>query len=46
MPVDVLKEMGADFIIAVNVMPDVRERRHWVSKEQLEAKEPLKKKGK
>jgi len=39
-PVSVLKEMGADFIIAVNVTPDVRERIHQVSEEQVEAKEP------
>ena len=39
-PVSVLKEMGADFIIAVNVTPDLRERIHQVSEEQVEAKEP------
>ncbi len=39
-PVSVLKEMGADFIIAVNVTPDVRERVHRVSQEQLAVKEP------
>lgn len=32
-PVSILKEMGADFIIAVNVTPDVQERLHWASKE-------------
>ncbi len=39
-PVSVLKEMGADFIIAVNVTPDVRQRIHRLNEEQLEAKEP------
>ena len=31
-PVDVVKQMGADFIIAVNVVPDVADRANWVSK--------------
>ena len=39
-PVSVVRQMGADFIIAVNVIPDVRERVHRVSEERLEAKEP------
>ncbi|MBC8274708.1 MAG: patatin-like phospholipase family protein [Chloroflexi bacterium] len=39
-PVSVLKEMGADFIIAVNVTPDLRERIHRIGEEQVEAKEP------
>jgi len=40
-PVSVLKQMGADFIIAVNVIPDMRERVHRVSKGQIEGfKEP------
>ena len=39
-PVSVLKRMGADFIIAVNVTPDARERIHQVSEEGLKAKEP------
>lgn len=32
-PVSVLRKMGADFVIAVNVMPDIRERAHEVGKE-------------
>ncbi len=39
-PVSVVRQMGADFIIAVNVIPDVREKVHRVSEERLEAKEP------
>ena len=39
-PVSVLKEIGADFIIAVNVTPHVQERFHRVNEEQLEAKQP------
>ena len=39
-PVSVLKEMGANYVIAVNVTPDVRERIHRVSEERLETKEP------
>ena len=40
-PVSVVKQMGADVVIAVNVIPDVRERSHWVDKEGKEgAKEP------
>lgn len=39
-PVSVLREMGADFIIAVNVTPDVRERLHGSSEEETEAKVP------
>lgn len=39
-PVSVLKEMGADYVIAVNVTPDVRERIHRVNEERLETKEP------
>jgi len=34
-PVSVLRKMGADFIIAVNVIPDMRERVHRVSKGQM-----------
>jgi len=37
-PVSVLKGMGADFIIAVNVIPDLSERVHQASNE--EAKKP------
>jgi len=37
-PVSVLKGMGADFIIAVNVIPDMSERAHQVDKG--ETKEP------
>ena len=33
-PVDVLKEMGADFIIAVNVIPDIRARIHIAYKDK------------
>ncbi len=35
-PVSVLKRMGADFTIAVNVIPDVtaRDRSHWIAKER------------
>ncbi len=33
-PVSVVKRMGADFIIAVNVIPDVAERAHQVDKER------------
>lgn len=32
-PVSVLKEMGADFIIAVNVIPDISERVYQTGKE-------------
>jgi len=40
-PVSVVKQMGADITIAVNVIPDVRERSHWVDKGGEEgAKEP------
>ena len=39
-PVSVLKEMGADFIIAVNVTPDLRDGLHHISEGQAEAKEP------
>ena len=40
-PVNVVKEMGADFIIAVNVVPDVVERAHSANKERAERrKEP------
>jgi len=40
-PVSVVKRMGADFIIAVNVIPDVAERVHRADKERTErAKEP------
>jgi len=40
-PVSVVKQMGADFIIAVNVIPDVKERIHWVDKERAhDPKEP------
>ena len=37
-PVSVVKRMGADFVIAVNVMPDVTDRAHRADKEGL--KEP------
>ena len=33
-PVSVVKRMGADFIIAVNVIPDVADRAHRVGREQ------------
>jgi len=36
-PVSVVRQMGADFIIAVNVIPDVLDRAHRVHKEQMEA---------
>lgn len=40
-PVSILKRMGADFTIAVNVIPDMRERVHRADKEPLkDAKEP------
>lgn len=40
-PVSVVKRMGADFVIAVNVIPDVEERIHRADKERAErAKEP------
>ncbi|MCJ7425828.1 MAG: patatin-like phospholipase family protein [Dehalococcoidales bacterium] len=40
-PVSVLKDMGADFIIAVNVMPDVGDRVHHLKKEgKKDWKEP------
>ena len=40
-PVSVAKRMGADFIIAVNVIPDVAERVHRADRERTErAKEP------
>ncbi len=40
-PVSVLKQMGADFTIAVNVIPDVRERVQWAGKKGEEGfKEP------
>ena len=40
-PVSVLKDMGADFIIAVNVMPDVGDRvRHLKKEGKKEWKEP------
>jgi len=39
-PVNVLKEMGADFTIAVNVTPDVQERLPVASKEEVKLKEP------
>jgi len=40
-PVSVLRGMGADFIIAVNVVPDMRDRVNKVDKEQIEdSKEP------
>lgn len=35
-PVSVVREMGADFVIAVNVVPDVRDRMHRASDEQIE----------
>ncbi len=40
-PVSVLQRMGADFIIAVNVIPDVTDRIHHTSEEALKtAREP------
>ncbi len=40
-PVRLVKEMGADFVIAVNVVPDMRHRVYHSSNEQIkEAKEP------
>ncbi len=40
-PVSVVKRMGADFIIAVNVIPDVADRAHRVGGEQTgDLKEP------
>ena len=41
-PVSVLKGMGADFIIAVNVTPSVQERLHGdgTNKKEIKAKEP------
>lgn len=40
-PVSVVKRMGADFIIAVNVIPDVSDRAHPVDKEGMKHfKEP------
>jgi len=40
-PVSVAKRMGADFVIAVNVIPDVAERARRVDKERTESpKEP------
>ena len=36
-PVSVLKRMGADFVIAVNVIPQVRERVHHLDKRPLKA---------
>ena len=40
-PVSVVKQMGADFIIAVNVIPDVTARAHRVNKERAEeSREP------
>ncbi|MFC1965146.1 patatin-like phospholipase family protein [Chloroflexota bacterium] len=40
-PVNVVKRMGADFIIAVNIIPDVTDRAHWESKKvEKEPKEP------
>lgn len=35
-PVNVVKQMGADFVIAVNVIPDVVERAHRIRKEREE----------
>ncbi len=39
-PVSILKSMEADFIIAVNVTPDIRERTQHRGKEEEELKEP------
>ena len=40
-PVSVLREMGANFIIAVNVVPNIKDRMHPVNEEQIEdSKEP------
>ncbi len=40
-PVSVLKEMGADFIIAVNALPDMRDRVNQISEKQLkDSREP------
>jgi NTE family protein len=38
-PVSVVKSMGADFVIAVDVTPDKDERAHYLTK-NVEAKEP------
>jgi len=35
-PVNVLKRMGADFIIAVNVIPDISQRAQWAGKKGVE----------
>lgn len=40
-PVSAVRRMGADFIIAVNVIPDVADRAHWLEKEKVKSsKEP------
>jgi len=39
-PVGILKEMGADFIIAVSITPSVQERLHVASEEDVKLKEP------
>ncbi len=40
-PVSILKRMGADFTIAVNVVPDISERTHRMDKEPIkDTKEP------
>ncbi len=38
-PVSVVRKMGADFIIAVDVTPDIKDRANYITKNQ-EAKEP------
>lgn len=39
-PVSVLRKMGADFIIAANVIPDISERIHQMGKEEQSLKVP------
>ncbi|MFC1870242.1 patatin-like phospholipase family protein [Chloroflexota bacterium] len=41
-PVSVLKSMGADFIIAVNVIPNIsaRDESHWIAEKKEKPKEP------
>ncbi len=39
-PVSILREMGADFIIAVNVTPDAQERLYEASEGEMQVKEP------
>lgn len=39
-PVSVVKRMGADFVIAVNVIPDVTERARRVERKRMSSREP------